>query len=140
MRAPTVSLRRQLILWNALTLTVLLIALGLVTRFAARGAILQSVDRSLEERTHPPHRPGPPNPGPPDGSLRPGQDGPESPPREGGRPGPPPPEDVNDLHHPRFFDAQGRALRPGGGAAVGPWRPRPGPAGAAGVFQRFQRG
>ena len=49
-----VSLRRQLILWNILTLTALLTALGLVTRFAATSAILHSVDQHLADCVHAP--------------------------------------------------------------------------------------
>ena len=57
------SLRVQLVLWNALTLTVLLAALGLVTRFVAGDAILTSVDQQLTERVKPPPH-GPPRHGP----------------------------------------------------------------------------
>ncbi len=106
MRAPPVSLRRQLILWNALTLTVLLVALGLVTRFVARGAIMQSVDRSLEERTRPPRHPGPPGGDPRGFGRPPGQDRPGEPPL-------PPRNDADDLHHPRFFDLQRQSAHPG---------------------------
>ena len=125
MKAPAVSLRRQLILWNALTLTVLLIVLGLVTRFAAASAILHSVDQHLEERTHPHTQGGPPpgQDGPP-GQGNPGdQGGPPGmgPPPDGGGPPngdrPPPPDDAADPYHPRFFNAQGQSRRRAGEVA-----------------------
>ena len=129
-----ISLRGQLILWNALTLTALLVVLGLVTRFAATSAILYSVDRTLEDRIHPPHH-GPPPQGqspqgrggtagqpPPVGG--PGPDGPPDGPDQAGPPGgadrPPPPDDPDRPYHPRFFDAQGKPQRPGGEAAWDP--------------------
>ena len=122
------SLRFQLVLWNALTLTLLLGALGLVTRFVAGQAILSSVDQQLRERAEPPHGPphrpppGPP-PGPNPGSLLPpgdgrngshgGRNGPGYG-RDGHRPGPPNERAL------RFFTRQGEPQR-GGGA--GPWDP-----------------
>jgi signal transduction histidine kinase len=118
------SLRFQLILWNALTLTLLLGVLGLVTRFVASEAILSSIDRQLQERTEPSHGPPPRGDHPPDGNHPP--DGghpprdfrfPESDFRHDGAPGagyhgPP------DEHGLRFFNSQGQSL---GTMGVGPW-------------------
>lgn len=44
------SVRRNLIVWNALALAILFISLDAVTRFAARETMLSSVDRELEKR------------------------------------------------------------------------------------------
>ena len=113
MKAPAISLRRQLILWNVLTLAVLLTALGLVTRFVATTTIMRSVDQHLADRLHAPphgdhgpqgdHFGGGPPPGPPPyGGFR----------EDGGPPGPPggPPNDNHDPYRPRVFDRQGRSL------------------------------
>ncbi len=106
------SLRVQLVLWNALTLTVLLAALGLVTRFVAGDAILTSVDQQLTERVKPPPH-GPPRHGP-------HEDGPHANgPHADGPPGGfhPPPGDEQSL---RFFDRSGQPRWPGGPAAWDP--------------------
>ena len=79
----SISLRNQLILWNAVTLALLLTALGLVTRFTAASAIMSSVDRSLEERTHPPPQNRQPHYRPPPDRSG---DGPPMAQPEGGRP------------------------------------------------------
>ncbi|MGI4788693.1 MAG: sensor histidine kinase [Janthinobacterium lividum] len=68
------SLRLQLILWNALTLTALLTVMGIVTRFAAGEAIMSSVDQQLTERAHPPPHGPPRGFGPPGGQLPPPND------------------------------------------------------------------
>jgi len=95
------SLRRQLIVWNAVTLAGLLIVLGLTARFAAATAILRSVDQQLQDRVH----------GPPPG---------QGPAPDGERHGPPggfrhhgPPRWAEDPYGPRFFGATGQTLQPG---------------------------
>ncbi len=97
---PSLSLRRQLILWNAVTLAGLLIVLGLTARFAAATAILRSVDQQLQDRVHGP----PPGQGPPDGERR-------GPPGGFRRHGPP--RRADDPYGPRFFGADGQTPRPG---------------------------
>ena len=124
----TRSLRFQLVVWNALTLTALLAVLGLVTRFTARAAVLSSVDRQLAERTQPPRRPH--GDGPRVDGFR--GDGPRSDRlHTDGLHGPPP--DVPGGLALRFFDANGRPVRPGraegGGGAWGPRRAPLCPAG-----------
>ena len=103
------SLRLQLVLWNALTLTALLAVLGFVTRFAAGEAILSSVDQQLTARTQPPHEQGPggsPGPGGPPAS-RDNRFHSNPPP-----PGEPPPGPDGGLEM-RFFNAQGHPRGPG---------------------------
>ena len=97
---PPVSLRRQLILWNAVTLALLLIVLGLTARFAAATAILRSVDQQLQDRVHGP----PPGQGPPGGERH-------GPPGGFRRHGPP--RWAEDPYGPRFFGAEGQTPRPG---------------------------
>lgn len=101
------SLRLQLVLWNALTLTALLAVLGFVTRFAAGEAILSSVDRQLTVRTQPPHELGPG--GPPGSSPTSRND------RFHGSPPPPgePPPGPDGGLEMRFFNAQGNPRGPG---------------------------
>lgn len=111
------SLRLQLVLWNALTLTALLAVLGFVTRFAAGEAISGSVDRQLTARTQPPrglHSPG----GPPPNGLRPPNGPPpnRAPPEE-----PPPPDGPGNGLEPRFFTAKGQPRGPG--QRRPPWDP-----------------
>lgn len=109
MKLPPPSLRRQLILWNAVTLAGLLIVLGLTARFAAATAILRSVDQQLQDRVHgPPPGQGPPpdrNPGPPNGFSR----------FRGfqGFRGHGPLRRADDPYGPRFFDTNGQSRRPG---------------------------
>ena len=113
------SLRLQLVLWNALTLTALLAVLGFVTRFAAGEAILSSVDQQLTARTQPPHEPKPGGSPGPGGPL--GQDkSPNSPPaardnRFHGSPPPPgePPPGPDGGLEMRVFNAQGHPRGPG---------------------------
>ena len=105
---PPVSLRRQLILWNAVTLALLLIVLGLTARFAAATAILHSVDQQLQDRVHGPQL-GPP-PGPPPGGDH-GPPGQNHGPDDFHDHGPPPRDD--DPYGPRFFSAKGLPLRSG---------------------------
>lgn len=110
------SLRVQLILWNALTLTLLLGALGLVTRLVAGEAIFTSIDQQLTERAKPPPHGPPPRDRPDDG---PHEDDPhEDDPHAGGpHEGGPPPGDAQSL---RFFDHAGQPRRPGSLAAWDP--------------------
>jgi len=93
------SLRRQLILWNAVTLAGLLIVLGLTARFAAATAILRSVNQQLQDRVHgPPPGHGPPDEerhGPPGGFHRHG-----------------PPRWADDPYGPHFFGANGQPRGP----------------------------
>ncbi len=96
---PPLSLRRQLILWNAVTLAGLLIVLGLTARFAAATAILRSVDQQLQDRVHGP----PPGPPPPNGDRH-------GPPNGFRRHGPPRRDD--DPYGPRFFSTDGQTQRP----------------------------
>ena len=107
MKAPTISLRRQLVLWNVLTLAVLLTALGLVTRFVATTTIMRSVDQHLADRAHAPPLGGrgpPDDHGPPDGHFG------EGPPPDGRFHRGPPPNDTHDAYRPRVFDPLGRSL------------------------------
>lgn len=84
------SLRNQLIVWNSLSLMVLLTGLGLVVRYTVSSALMVSVERSMERQI---------------GKLPPGG---------GYRPAPPPGEregeDTNVTLMPRHFDLQGNAL------------------------------
>lgn len=122
-RLPPISVRGQLVLWNVLTLTLLLTALGVVARLAAVSAIMHSVDQNLQDRAHlPPHGGHPPGDRPPFGD-RPPQGGPPPNglmPPPGGGPSPPPPppqDDVNRTHLPRTFDRHGQPTgRPSGPA------------------------
>ncbi|HEY3414820.1 MAG TPA: ATP-binding protein [Armatimonadota bacterium] len=112
MKAPTGSGRRlgwrsvrtQLIVWNIVTLAVMLGVLGGFIQYTVRATMLASVDRELDRMARPLLRP----PG-----LRDGRGGPPDGGRMDGRGGPdlgPPPED-------RPPDAR---LRRGGGPMLGP--------------------
>jgi signal transduction histidine kinase len=59
------SIRTQLILWNILTLSLLLGVLGVITRFSVQSFMIASVDHELDMRVRPMVHPRPPMPGPP---------------------------------------------------------------------------
>lgn len=115
------SLRLQLVLWNALTLTALLAVLGIITRFAAGEAILGSVDQQLIQRAAPPlHGPG--------------QHGLDL---HDLHPHGPPPDGPGSGSELRFFNGKGQPLAPGPHRAA--WDPatlsslRQSPAGRTGA-------
>ncbi|HEY3268681.1 MAG TPA: ATP-binding protein [Armatimonadota bacterium] len=112
------SLRAQLMLWNILALTVMLVIMGVVVRYTVRAWLMASVDRELAERarriagqTLRNGQPGrPPEPGlPPRPPVPPGGEGlPDGP--------PPDPAGPNglfaDAYRPRLANAQGRVIVP----------------------------
>ena len=99
MTFPSLSLRTQIILLNTLMLAILLLAMGFLLQFIARGTLLRQLDRELESRFAL-ARAGMPLPDlqPLDFPRHPPHDFPGRPPGHGNNPPPP-----NDLPPPPRF-------------------------------------